>query len=163
LEAAVPDDLRESGMDGTRQDGTDPPACHSFIYASAALFPPRDVLLDIVRVAEHANSGHGISGMLCYGACRYVQLLQGPRPALDRLAWCLARDLRHRILWTHRRGPGLRTIPAALPMGYASDAQLRELRLALPPCDTAPDDPARLAALLSTIAARIYPATCAAG
>jgi hypothetical protein len=48
-------------------------------------------------------------------------------------------------------------------MGYASETQLRELRLPLPSCDTVPDDPARLAALLSTIAARIYPATCAAG
>jgi hypothetical protein len=149
-------------MDGTRQDGTGSPPCHSFIYASTALFPPRDVLLDIVRTADRANAEHGLSGMLCYGASRYVQLLEGPRPALDRLAWRLARDMRHRILWTHRRGLAPRTIPATLPMGYASETQLRELRLALPACDTAPDDPARLAALLSTIAARIYPATCTA-
>lgn len=150
-------------MDGTRQDGTGSSQCHSFIYASAAVFPPRDVLLDIVRTAESANAAHGLSGMLCYGASRYVQLLEGPRPALDRLAWCLARDMRHRILWTRRAGPAARTIPASLPMGYASETQLRELRFTLPPCDTASDEPARLAALLASIAARIYPATCAAG
>jgi hypothetical protein len=150
-------------MDGTRQDGTGSSLCHSFIYASTALFPPRDVILDIVRTADRANAEQGLSGMLCYGASRYVQLLEGPRPALDRLAWRLSRDMRHRVLWSHRAGPRERTIPATLPMGYASDAQLRELRLPLPPCDTAPDDPARLAAFLATIAARIYPATCAAG
>lgn len=150
-------------MDGTRHDGTGEAQCHSFIYASTALFPPRDVLLDIVRTADRANAEHGLSGMLCYGSSRYVQLLEGPRPALDRLAWHLARDMRHRILWSHRRGPGARTIPATLPMGYASETQLRELRLTLPSCDTAPDEPARFVAHLSTIAARIYPATCAAG
>lgn len=153
-------------MDGTAQHRTRPASCPSLIYASTALFPPRDVLLDIVRVAERENAVHGISGLLCYSATRYVQLLEGPGPALDRLWRALARDLRHRILWTARHPPAARRIPPALPMGYASETQMREwgtpLFARVP--NRAPDAAAatRLAAEVAALARHIYPGTCAA-
>lgn len=149
------------------QDLGESACCHSLIYASTALFPPRDVLLDIVRTAERENARHGLSGMLCYSAARYVQLLEGPEAALDALWRNLARDLRHRMLWTVRCAPAPRRVPARLPMGYASEAQMREWGATffggVP--DTVPDAAAaaRLSGGLAALAARIYPQSCATG
>jgi hypothetical protein len=148
-------------------EGRDPLAightsCQSLIYASVALFPPRDVLLDIVRTSDSANALHGLSGMLFYTSTRYVQLLQGPRPALERLLHCLSQDIRHRIVWAHEAPPARRTIPAALPMGFASDTQVRDLGLTLPPAHDEAAAP-RLAQFMAALAARIYPATVTAG
>ena len=144
---------------------TEPAPCHSLIYASTALFPPRDVLLDIVRVAERENAAHGLSGMLCYSATRCIQLLEGPEPALDQLWRNLARDLRHRIFWTVRCAPAPRRIPALLPMGYASESQIREWDVPLFGCvsDKAPDPAtsALLSARVAALAVRIYPRTFA--
>jgi len=131
------------------------------IYVSTALYPPPDVLLDIVRVCERENLAHGISGMLCYSATRYIQLLEGPRPALEQLWDNLANDLRHRILWTVRHPPAARRIPARLPMGYASERQSREGGVAVfgPDTDACPDaaTSAGLAARLAALARQIYP------
>lgn len=153
-------------MDGTLHHETGNAPCHSLIYASTALFPPRDVLLDIVRTAERENARHGLSGMLCYAPTCYIQLLEGPGPVLDRLWWNLSRDLRHRMLWTVRRPPAPRRISPRLPMGYASETQIREWGEPLfgPGLGAAPDAAAsaQLAGRIGALAARIYPSTCAA-
>lgn len=145
---------------------TDGATCPSLIYASTALFPPRDVLLDIVRVAERANTDHGLSGMLLYSGTRYVQLLEGPEDALGRIWRNLVRDCRHSLLWTVRPAPAPRRIPARLPMGYAGGTQMRNCaaRDICAQAATAPDAAAaaRLADEIARIARQIYPVTCAA-
>lgn len=150
-------------MNNCLQNRIGGPICPGLIYASSATFPPEDMLLDIVRVAERENAAHGLSGMLCYSASRYVQLLQGPPDGLDRLWDNLRRDIRHRILWMARLPDRLRTIPAHLPMGYASEAQIREVDagLRLDALGTRPADGAdRLSAALGGLAAAIYPGLC---
>jgi hypothetical protein len=151
-------------MDGTVHDHGEGAPCDGLIYASTALFPPPDVLLDIVRTAERENARHGLSGMLCYSQRRYVQLLEGPAPALAGLRRNLSRDLRHRMLWTVRLVPGPRRIPARLPMGYASEAQVRHWGGPLPEegSDICPDAAAaaHLATEIGALARRIYPRAC---
>lgn len=134
---------------------------HSLLYVSVARVPPEDVLLDIVRTAERENARHGLSGMLCYSSTRYLQLLDGPRAALDGLWSGLSRDPRHRVLWVHRAPCIGRPIPTDLPMGYASTTQLRELGIRL----DFPDDAQAAVALaraLVALAVRIYPTACGA-
>jgi hypothetical protein len=149
-------------MRGTsRQDERHGQTTHSLLYASVALVPPRDVLLDIIRTAERENAAQGLSGMLCYSPFRYIQLLEGSRAALDRLWLGLMGDRRHRILWGDRAERGGRRIPPALPMGYASTTQLRELGMT----HDFPNDAATAGALaeaLGALAHRIYPTTCGA-
>jgi hypothetical protein len=148
-------------MFGTSRLGSTTQGTHSLLYRSVALIPPGDVLLDIVRTAERENAARGLSGMLCYSRTRYLQLIEGPLPALDRLWLGLSRDRRHRILWVDRSPRAARRIPAALPMGYASTAQLLDLDVALDVADTGASAGA-LADVLGALAHRIYPVTCGA-
>ena len=144
-------------------DRTGSAICPSLIYASSATFPPEDMLLDIVRVAERENAAHGLSGMLCYSSSRYLQLLEGPPDRLDRIWNNLRRDIRHRILWMARLPDRPRTIPGHLPMGYASETQIRGTApgLRLDRIETHPGDGAfTLATALGGLAAAIYPGLC---
>ncbi|MCC5957304.1 MAG: BLUF domain-containing protein [Natronohydrobacter sp.] len=66
------------------------------IYLSRSLIAPHSVdLLDIERAAMRNNPKHGISGCLYVDATFFVQLLEGPEPAIDCMLTALRRDRRH--------------------------------------------------------------------
>lgn len=66
------------------------------IYLSRSLIAPHSVdLLDIERAALRNNPQHGISGCLYIDATFFVQLLEGPEPALNSMLAALRRDRRH--------------------------------------------------------------------
>ncbi len=66
------------------------------IYVSSALrpFAPAD-LDDLLIQSRAANLSAGLTGMLIYGGGNFMQLLEGPRAAVDALYDRIARDRRH--------------------------------------------------------------------
>ena len=134
-----------------------------FIYRSTSRVPPETILIDIVRVAEERNRLNGLSGLLVYGPNFFVQMVDGPPGPLDALAGALARDDRHTIQWMRDPGPPQKTISDGLPMGYASQTQLRAVAgdEAVALCHRTPDIPGivALTEALTAAAALIYPIT----
>lgn len=66
------------------------------IYQSRSLISPHSVdLLDIERAALRNNPDFDITGCLYIDATFFVQLLEGPDPALQELLASLRRDRRH--------------------------------------------------------------------
>mgnify|MGYP002635243493 CR=1 FL=1 len=66
------------------------------IYVSSALrpFAPAD-LDDLLTQSRAANLAAGLTGMLIYGGGNFMQLLEGPRAAVDAAYARIARDRRH--------------------------------------------------------------------
>lgn len=54
-------------------------------------------LTALARAAAEANTQHGISGFLYFDTGRFVQFVEGPRPALDQLVHNLEADERHTL------------------------------------------------------------------
>ncbi len=50
----------------------------------------------IVSESRKNNPAHGITGVLCYGPGVFLQCLEGPREAVNRLYVKIAQDLRNR-------------------------------------------------------------------
>jgi len=68
------------------------------VYLSLSNIPllsPLDVA-DILEVSAQNNAQNRLTGALTYSGNRFVQLLEGPQPALDQLLDQLRRDVRHR-------------------------------------------------------------------
>ncbi len=56
---------------------------------------------DLTQLVEHArakNSQHGITGLITYRHRQFVQILEGPEPAVEALFSTIERDVRHRDL-----------------------------------------------------------------
>lgn len=76
------------------------------IYLSRSLIAPHSVdLLDIERAAQRNNPQHGISGCLYVDATFFLQLLEGPEPALNGMLAALRRDRRHIGMLILRKRP----------------------------------------------------------
>jgi hypothetical protein len=66
------------------------------VYSSVSdSVPSVETVLSILRTARSANKVHGIHGILLVADRLYMQLLEGPEPAVDRLMENLYRDRRH--------------------------------------------------------------------
>ena len=61
-------------------------------------------LADIVKVASYLNREAGITGILTYHSGQFVQLLEGPPAAIDRLMIHLHFDERHQDICIVARG-----------------------------------------------------------
>jgi hypothetical protein len=67
------------------------------LYASRAAAPiTADALAAILRQCKANNPPHGITGVLCCTQQLFVQVLEGGRPAVNRLYHRIAADPRHR-------------------------------------------------------------------
>jgi hypothetical protein len=67
------------------------------LYASRAAAPiTGDALAAILRQCKANNPQHGITGVLCCTQQLFVQVLEGGRPAVNRLYNRIAADPRHR-------------------------------------------------------------------
>ena len=69
---------------------------HQIIYTST----PQEGLThaerdDILRVARRNNARDGLTGILVHGGDQFMQVLEGPRPAIERLVRVLQEDPRH--------------------------------------------------------------------
>ena len=66
------------------------------LYASRAAAPiTADDLAAIVRQSRLHNPRHGITGVLCCSDDRFLQVLEGGRPAVNRLYNRIVADPRH--------------------------------------------------------------------
>jgi hypothetical protein len=52
-------------------------------------------LLDIARVALSRNAAEGVAGALYFDRERFLQVLEGPEPAVRRIMASIGRDPRH--------------------------------------------------------------------
>lgn len=101
---------------------------HQVLYHSHSTARPAaaelQVLLDQSR--RH-NARHGITGVLLYSDGRYVQLLEGPEPAVEDLYARIRRDSRHTRLVTVSTGPGERRFPDwSMDFGVVTPADLEQ-------------------------------------
>ena len=76
------------------------------VYVSSAHKLLDDVeLLELLRVARQNNERSGITGMLLYRDGNFLQVLEGPSPAVDELIDKIKRDTRHHgVILMSRRG-----------------------------------------------------------
>jgi len=91
------------------------------IYSSAAAtaFSERD-LVDLLTAARSKNAAQGISGMLLYVDQSFLQVLEGPPDAVDKLFKSISRDDRHNQIVTIIRETIPRRAFADWSMGYAA-------------------------------------------
>ena len=69
----------------------------SLTYRSEAADPPSPYVLDaLLRSARARNHSAGITGMMVYDKGRFLQTLEGPPDALERVWSSILRDPRHR-------------------------------------------------------------------
>ena len=77
---------------------------YRLIYISTAVRPfTREDLRDLVDDAARRNRRRGLTGMLCYYAGDFLQIIEGPHDTLARLWETVRRDARHtwvqRLFW----------------------------------------------------------------
>ncbi|MDX2170871.1 MAG: BLUF domain-containing protein [Deltaproteobacteria bacterium] len=77
---------------------------------------------DILAVSRRNNARLGVTGMLLYWDGNVVQLLEGPRAAVDALLERIARDPRHRGLLIAARGELAQRHFPEWTMGFAEPA-----------------------------------------
>jgi hypothetical protein len=69
------------------------------LYASRAVAPiGAEDMLRILRQSKANNAVHGITGVLCCSEHIFLQVLEGGRPAVNRLYLRIAADPRHKDL-----------------------------------------------------------------
>ncbi len=57
-----------------------------------------EALQDILYASQKNNKKRGISGLLCYDPAYFVQVLEGPRDAVNEIYARIAADTRHKNL-----------------------------------------------------------------
>lgn len=105
----------------------------SLVYTSNASQPFRTTALEhLLEECRRFNSEHDITGMLLYRDGRFIQVLEGPRAAVESLAARIEGDQRHhdvRILLTEPISQrsfadwtmgyrAFRPEPSSIPQGY---------------------------------------------
>lgn len=112
------------------------------IYASRATGSMTTDLQAIGAVAQRHNAAVGITGALVAAQDRYLQVLEGPRPAVDALYARIRRDPRHADCTLLTQAPADFRLWPAWSMGlidadaFAREAARRQLDLR-----RLPDDP----------------------
>lgn len=75
-----------------------PQDLQTLVYVSRNRVHEHDVHDEISRIeatARHRNEANGITGVLLFSGCHYLQVLEGTADRLDELVDRLARDGRH--------------------------------------------------------------------
>lgn len=68
----------------------------SVVYVSTATVPFSELDLAVLLAASRLNNqARGLSGLLLYRAGRFMQVLEGPRPAMQDVLSKIAADPRH--------------------------------------------------------------------
>ncbi len=72
------------------------PELISIIYASAAVnFFSEAELIDLLKLSRENNAAENITGMLLYKDGNFIQAIEGPEPAVNRLYQKILTDPRH--------------------------------------------------------------------
>ena len=81
-------------------------ALHHLIYQSTAVmaFSGRQ-LSQLMYHVQQRNQAAGITGMLWYDGSRFLQIMEGPAPALERMFARIRLDCRHAQLQVLANGP----------------------------------------------------------
>lgn len=69
---------------------------------------PSDEVFRIIETSARNNPARNVTGVLIFHQDRFLQLVEGERPALDELLDVLKRDPRHHDLTVHYREPALK-------------------------------------------------------
>ncbi len=101
-------------------------------YSTALRLFTDDELLAILEPARAANAEAGITGMLLYVDGNFIQALEGPARALDRLFARIEADSRHRGVLKAFEMPIRRRNFAELPMGFRNMAKSETAGIADP-------------------------------
>lgn len=96
------------------------------IYISTSRAPlrvPQDDIDSILAVSRSNNARDGLSGLLLVGGRRFLQVLEGPRQALDATYARIAADPRHfAVVQLSRRPIEQRSFPG-WAMGFESEGE----------------------------------------
>ncbi|MCC7049448.1 MAG: BLUF domain-containing protein [Alphaproteobacteria bacterium] len=99
----------------------------SAVYVTSAIKPfGRQELLELLRHARRNNEAAGITGMLLYRSGNFIQAIEGPAEAVDRLLDRIALDPRHAGMIQVVRQPITRREFAAWSMAF-DDISNRDL------------------------------------
>ncbi|WP_370310290.1 BLUF domain-containing protein [Sphingobium abikonense] len=72
---------------------------HQIMYISSATGPVSAMqCAAIARDAEDRNRVDGVTGLLLFNSKRFLQVLEGPRDAVERIYQRVARDARHNAI-----------------------------------------------------------------
>jgi AcrR family transcriptional regulator len=86
--------------------------CIVYVSCAADLWADSE-LMPLVEQARIANGRNGITGVLAYQRRQFVQILEGPEPAVEKLFDSIARDQRHhKMCLLLRRDVPNRAFPA---------------------------------------------------
>ena len=94
----------------------------TIIYSSvSSAMPDEGTVLSILRTARAANEAHGIRGVLLLADRLFMQVLEGPAEAVDRLMGNICRDPRHGCIvwWLVEEEPGEAPLFADWTMAFA--------------------------------------------
>jgi hypothetical protein len=94
----------------------------TIIYSSVSpTVPDEETVLSILRTARANNQTNGIRGILLLADRLYMQLLEGPADAVDRLMVSICRDPRHGCIvsWLVDDGPDETPMFADWTMAFA--------------------------------------------
>ncbi len=96
------------------------------VYASRAVQPfGDDDLLQLLQVARACNDAHGVTGMLVYAACSFLQLFEGENDAVEVIWDRIRMDPRHTGLRVLQDGPARARLFAEWSMGFEPPEQQR--------------------------------------
>jgi len=97
------------------------PSLIQSIYLSSAveLFTEAQ-LVELLRKSGANNERHGVSGMLLYQGGNFIQVLEGPVEAVDRVLARVAKDPRHRGVIVMSRRPVAEREFGEWSMGFAT-------------------------------------------
>ena len=97
------------------------------VYVSVATAPMGEPeLLHLLRQSRDNNARDGITGMLLYKDGRFMQLIEGPRPAIQGLYRKLVADDRHRDVTTLIKFALETRAFAGWSMGFAQPGMIPE-------------------------------------
>ncbi|RFP66856.1 BLUF domain-containing protein [Hymenobacter lapidiphilus] len=92
-----------------------PISLFQLVYQSQATPPFAEAALEaLLRKARIYNQAHHLTGMLLYVEGRFLQVIEGPEPALNHLYGLIQRDQLHMEVRTISYGP---KPPALFPTG----------------------------------------------
>jgi hypothetical protein len=95
------------------------PNLYSLAYISVATGAPDDAaLVRLLEVARERNLRLGVTGMLVYCDQVFLQVLEGPRGAVEALFEAIRRDPRHTRVMVIHEGPVQERSFAGWSMGY---------------------------------------------
>lgn len=94
----------------------------TIVYSSvSATVPEAETVRAILRTARAENARHGVRGVLLLAERMYMQVLEGPPAALDRLMDNIQRDPRHSCVvpWLVEDAPDHEAMFADWTMAFA--------------------------------------------